>query len=283
MITENDLDKLRTLQDILSDKIKLEHEIQDIPKQMGALEEAYNRTRKEFIEKNQEFEKIRVAEEASRVLLNEAEAAREKAERMISEINTQREYEALDKERHTAEEKEQQYRKEVQQKEKAMIELDDQIKSRASLIEQQEIDLAEKRAGIEAEITEKKKDFDSLLIKEKSITDDLDSEVVFKFERIIRNKSGLGIVAIKGNVCMGCHMILPAQFSNNVRLYEEFIFCPYCSRILFFEESPESEEIFYENNDENDETGGLYDLEDEDEEYEEDDKDDDKLNSKFED
>jgi hypothetical protein len=31
MITENDLDKLRTLQDILSEKSKLEHEIQDIP------------------------------------------------------------------------------------------------------------------------------------------------------------------------------------------------------------------------------------------------------------
>ena len=276
MITENDLDKLRNLQEILSDKIKLEHEIQDIPKQMGALEEAYNRTRKEFIEKNQEYEKIRAAEETARALLNEAEAAREKSERMISEINTQREYEALDKERHAAEEKEQQYRKEVQQKERAMLELDEQIKQRASLIEQQEIDLAEKKAGIEAEITEKEKQFDSLEKKERNITDNLDSEVVFKFDRIIRNKAGLGIVAIKGNVCMGCHMILPAQFSNNVRLYEEFVFCPYCSRILFFEESPEDEEIFYESEDESEETGGLYDLEEEDEEYEEDDKEEEK-------
>jgi predicted nucleic acid-binding Zn-ribbon protein len=279
MITENDLDKLRDLQDILSDKIKLEHEIQDIPKQMGALEEAYNRTRKEFIEKNLEYEKIRVAEEGARVLLHEAEAAREKAERMISEINTQREYEALDKERHAAEEKEQQYRKEVQQKEKAMLELDEQIKQRASLIEQQEIDLAEKKAGIEAEISEKQKQYDSLLEKEKIITDDLDSEVFFKFERIIRNKAGLGIVAIKGNVCMGCHMILPAQFSNNVRLYEEFVFCPYCSRILFFEESSESEEIFYENDD----AGSLYDPEEEeDEEYEEDEKEEEKINIDYE-
>jgi predicted nucleic acid-binding Zn-ribbon protein len=250
---------------------------------MGALEEAYNRTRKEFIEKNQEYEKIRVSEESTRVLLGEAEAAREKAERTISEINTQREYEALDKERHAAEEKEQQYRKEVQQKEKAMLELDEQIKQRASLIEQQEIDLAEKKTGIEAEITEKKKQYDSLLEKEKKITDDLDSEVVFKFERIIRNKAGLGIVAIKGNVCMGCHMILPAQFSNNVRLYEEFVFCPYCSRILFFEESPEGEEIFYENDEEGDDTGALFDLEEEDDEYEEDEKEEEKMNSKYED
>jgi predicted nucleic acid-binding Zn-ribbon protein len=128
MITTDDLDKLRELQDILSEKHKLEDEIQEIPKQMGALEEAYNRTRKAFIEKNQEYEKIKTAEENVRVLLTEAEAAQEKAERTISLINTQREYEALDKERVAAREKEQQYRKEVQQKEKAMLELDEQIK-----------------------------------------------------------------------------------------------------------------------------------------------------------
>jgi Zn-ribbon protein, possibly nucleic acid-binding len=268
MVTVNELDKLRDLQDILTEKIHLEHEIQEIPKQLGALEEAYNRTRKLFIEKNVEHEKVKSTEEDARIILNEAEAAREKAERTISEINTQREYEALDKERHAAEEKEQQYRKEVQQKERQLLELDEQIKQYAALIEQQEKDLAEKRAGIEAEVTEKKKQVDVLLKKERKLTDDLDSEVVFKFERIIRNKMGLGIVAIKGNVCMGCHMILPAQFSNNVRLGEEFVFCPYCSRILYYEESSEGEELFFDTED----SGALYDPEEiEEEEFEEED------------
>ncbi|MDR2719156.1 MAG: C4-type zinc ribbon domain-containing protein [Treponema sp.] len=269
MITANELDKLRTLQDILTEKIRLEHEVQEIPKQLGALEEAYNRTRKLFIEKNVEHEKIKSAEEDARVILRDAEAAREKAERTISEINTQREYEALDKERHAAEEKEQQYRKEVQQKERHLLELDEQIKQYAALIEQQEKELAEKRAGIEAEVAAKKKQLDALLKKEKNLTDNLDSEVVFKFERIIRNKMGLGIVAIKGNVCMGCHMILPAQFSNNVRLGQEFVFCPYCSRILYYEESSEGEELFFDTED----SGVLYDPEEmEEEEFEEEDE-----------
>jgi predicted nucleic acid-binding Zn-ribbon protein len=279
MITENELDKLRNLQDILSEKIQLEHEIQETPKQLSALEEAHNRTRKAFIDKNLEYEKIKVAEEEARTILNEAEAAREKAERTISEINTQREYEALDKERHAAEEKEQLYRKEVQQKEKTLLELDEQIKQYAALIEQQENELTEKRAGIETEVNEKKSQLDTLLKKEKKLTDDLDSEVVFKFERIIRNKMGLGIVAIKGNVCMGCHMILPAQFSNNVRLGEEFVFCPYCSRILYYEESPEGEEIFFDTDD----SGALYDPDEaEDEELEEDDKEEERVNIDYE-
>jgi predicted nucleic acid-binding Zn-ribbon protein len=274
MVTENDLDKLRNLQDILSEKIQLEHDIQETPKQLGALEEAHNRTRKSFIEKNLEYEKIKIAEEETRILLNEAEAAREKAERTISEINTQREYEALDKERVAAEEKEQLYRKDVQQKEKMLLDLDEQIKQYGSLIEQQEKELAEKRAGIEAEVNEKKAQLETLLKDEKNLTDDLDSEVVFKFERIIRNKAGLGIVAIKGNVCMGCHMILPAQFSNNVRLGNDFVFCPYCSRILFYEESADGQELFFDTED----SGALYDPDEEDEEFEEEDKEEEKVN-----
>jgi len=280
MATEKDFNKLRMLQDILSQKIKLEHEIQEIPKQLGNLEEAHNRTRKAFIDKNLEYEKVKSAEEEARSNLREAEAAREKAERTISEINTQREYEALDKERNSAEKNEQQFGKEVQIKEKSLLELDEQIKQHAALIEQQEKELAEKREGIDAEIAVKKKQADSLLKKEKALANDLDPEVVFKFERILRNKMGLGIVAIKGNVCQGCHMILPAQFSNNVRLGEEFIFCPYCSRILYYEESAEGEDVFFDSDD-----AGSLDEPDEvdEEEFEEDEKDEEKTNIDFED
>jgi predicted nucleic acid-binding Zn-ribbon protein len=279
MVTENDLDKLRTLQDILSEKIKLEHEIQEIPKILGTQEELLTRLKRTFIEKNQEYEKVKVAEEELRNLLNEAEAAREKAERTISEINTQREYEALDKERHTAEEKESQYGKELQQKEKLLMELDNQIQQNTALIEQQEKELAERRAGIDAEIAEKKQQAEGLLKKEKKLTEDIDSEVVFKFERIIRNKMGLGIVAIKGNVCMGCHMILPAQFANNVRLGEEFVFCPYCSRILYYEESTEGEEVFFDTDD----SGALSDLDEtEEEELDEEEEEDEKVNIDYE-
>jgi len=180
MVTENELNKLRVLQDILSRKIRLEQTILEIPKQLVNLEEAYNRTRKSFIDKNLEYEKIKSAEEEARALLKDAEAAREKAEKTISEINTQREYEALDKERHTAEEREQQYGREVQQKEKALLELSGQIKSHAELIEQQEKELSERRSVIEAEKAEKNAQIEALQKEERELTDDLDKEVVFK-------------------------------------------------------------------------------------------------------
>ncbi|MDR0690085.1 MAG: C4-type zinc ribbon domain-containing protein [Spirochaetaceae bacterium] len=275
MAMEDVFDKLRTLQDILSEKIVLEQDIQEIPKLLITQEELLSRLKKSFIEKNQDYEKAKVAEIEYRNLLMEAESARERAEKNMDSINTQREYEALDKEIRDSSEREQQYRKDLQREERLLVDLDEQMKQNASLIEQQEQELADRKAGIEAEVADKTALVEKLLEREREITPGLDPEVLFKFERIIRNKMGRGIVAIKGGVCMGCHMILPAQFANTVRLGEEIVFCPYCSRILFYEESEQGEEEFFDTED----AGSLSDLDDMDEdEYDEEEDEDEKVN-----
>jgi predicted nucleic acid-binding Zn-ribbon protein len=262
-------ENLRALQDILSQKITLEHDIQETPKILNAQEELLARLKKTFIETNQEYERARLAEAEYRSLLMEAEHSREHAEKNMDSINTQREYEALDKEIRDASDKEQQYRKELQNQERNLLDLDEQMRHTAALIQQQEAELAERRASIEAEIAEKKALVEQLVEEEQAVTPDIDAEILFKFERIIRNKMGRGIVAIKGGVCMGCHMILPAQFANTVRQGEEIVFCPYCSRILFYEESEQGEEDFFALED----AGSLADLDDmEDDDYEEEDE-----------
>ena len=275
MAIDDVFEKLRTLQDILSEKIVLEQTILEIPKLLTTQEELLARLKKTFIEKNQDYDKARNAEAEYRNLLFEAETNREKAEKNMDSINTQREYEALDKEIRDAAEKEQQFRKELQREERIISELDEQMKQSSALIEQQEAELAERRKGVEAEIKAKKAQAEALTEKEKKLTPNLDPEVLFKFERIIRNKMGRGIVAIKGGVCMGCHMILPAQFANDVRIGKEIVFCPYCSRILFYEEAEQGEEEYFDSED----LGSLSDLDDIDEEdYDEEEEEDEKVN-----
>jgi predicted nucleic acid-binding Zn-ribbon protein len=275
MAMEEVFEKLRKLQDILSQKISLEQDIQEIPKLLTTQEELLSRLKKSYIEKNQEYEKAKTAEGEYRNLLAEAESSREKSEKNMDSINTQREYEALDKEIKDASEREQQYRKDLQREERLIADLDEQMKQNADLIEQQEQELAERRAGIEAEIVEKNLHIDELVKDERELDKDLDAEVLFKFERIIRNKMGRGIVAIRSGVCTGCHMILPVQFANVVRQGEEIVFCPYCSRILFYEESDQGEEEFFDNED----SGSLSDLEDmEDDDYDDEEEEEEKVN-----
>jgi len=279
MAMKDDFEKLRTLQEILSAKIELEREVEEIPKSLVTQEELIDRLQKTFIEKNQDYEKCRAAEVEYRNLLQEAESSREKSEKHMDAVNTQREYEALDKEIRDAAEREQQYRKELQREERFLADLDEEIKKSTALIEQQKKELEERRKSIEAEVSAKKAQIRKLEEDEQSITPGLDPEILFKFERIIRNKMGRGIVAIKGGVCMGCHMVLPVQFANNVHQGEETVFCPYCSRILFYEESEQDGENYFDIED----AGSLSDLEDMDEEeYDEEEEEEESTGMEFE-
>jgi len=261
---EKVFDTLKSLQDILSEKIELEQKIQEIPKLLVTQEELLARMKKSFIEKNQEYEKAKTAEAEYRNSLADAEAKREKAEKNMESISTQREYEALDKEIEDAAGKEQEFRNKLQREVRHLSDLDEEIKRSQALIDQQERELEESRRENEKEASEKNTQLKALVEREASLAAELnDTDVLFKFERIIRNKMGRGIVAIKGGVCMGCHMILPAQFANVVRKGDEIVFCPYCSRILFYEESEQEEEEFFNEED----SGSLSDLDDMDDDY----------------
>jgi predicted nucleic acid-binding Zn-ribbon protein len=267
---EATFEKLRELQGILSEKIELEKEIESVPKMFTAQNELIVRLKKSFIEKNQDYETAKMAETEFREMLIQAETAREEAEKKMDSISTQREYEALDREIREAAEREAQYRKDLQQEERRISGLDEEMKQSEKFIEQQEAELNERRAQTEAEMSDKKKRVEELHAHEESLTEDMDKELLFKFDRIIRNKKGRGIVSVRGGVCTGCHMILPAQFANDVHEGKDVVFCPYCSRILYHEDLSEDEVVLFDT----ESVGSLADLDDLDDEKDDDDDED---------
>ncbi len=264
IMMEEVFQKLRSLQDVLSRKIETEHELEEIPRGLATQEELLSRLNKTYQERHAEFEASTTRIRDLKTRLFEAETSREHAEKQMDGISTQREYEALDKEIRDASEKEQTVRKDLQREEKNIQELEETVRRDEQMIKQIESDVAEKRAFIESKSSEKRKDLEKLAKEEEGIIPGLDSETIFKFERIIRSKQGLGIVPVRSGVCSGCHMILPAQFVNEVREGNRIIFCPYCSRILFYQETEDGDESYLVDI----ESGGLADLDDFDDEEE---------------
>jgi predicted nucleic acid-binding Zn-ribbon protein len=256
-------EKLKELQDILSKKYEIERDINEIPKAMVTKTEMLNRLKKTYIEKNDKVEGTKKRIAGLRVKLAEAESLREQFEKQMDEIKTQREYEVLDKEIKDATEREQECRKDIIKSEKDLEEFKYMLERDESLIKQQEEELAAEEEKNRNESESKLQLLKDLEKQEKSTTPEMDEEILFKFERIIKSKSGIGIVPVKNAVCSGCHMILPAQFVNEVRKGEEIHFCPYCSRILFFEEL-ESDEKYDLTFLSDDDAEGLTDLEDDD-------------------
>ena len=260
MVTVEVFDKLRELQEILARKNQLDTEIAEAPQLLVKQEELLARYKTNYIKKNTDDEAIRQTIGALKAELFEAEQRREHAEKGMDGITTQREYDALDREIQDSTKKETELRKEILKNEAIHKRLDEEIKTEEGLIKQQEQDLDERKALIEKEIAEKKDELAALAEGERRLTPDLDSDTLFKFDRIIKNKQGIGIVPVQGNICMGCHMILSAQFAIEVREGKNIMYCPYCSRILYYQESEQdsAEDMIFDDMD----MGSLADLDD---------------------
>ena len=267
MVTTEIFDRLKSLQVILGRKYELESKIDEAPKQLGSQDELLARMKKEYIEKNKEYEAVKERVGQLKIELDEAVKLREDGEKNMDNITTHREYEALDKQISEASAKEADVRKELQKEEKSYAELNDILKTNEAIINSTEESLNESKKALDSQLSSYKSEIAELKSQEEKIVPGLDQEILFKFQRIIQRNSE-GIVAVKNGVCTGCHMILPGQFANEVREGENILFCPYCSRILFYEASTEGDQITYYND-----TGSLADSDDELEDEFEDDED----------
>lgn len=252
-------DRLSTLQDVLGQKYRLEREIETLPKQLDSQDELLARLRKEYIEKNKSYEELRAEVGRHKEELAAAESARESGEKNMDNISSHREYEALDKQISEARDREAAIRKSLLSEEKRLSELNESLKADESMISAQESDLGAARDALNEKINGFRDEVSRLGARESEITDGLNQELVYKFQRIIQ-RNAEGIVAVRNGVCTGCQMILPGQFANEVRDGEKILFCPYCSRILFYQEVNEDEAEDYSSLEE---TGSLADFEDE--------------------
>ena len=228
------LQKLRALQKVLFQRFSTEAEISELPRALSNKTEVLNRLKQTYVDRNDLYTRTRehIAELRQRAI--DAERERERYEGQMDAIRTQREYEALDKEINDANLREAEVRRELQREESRLDEMTVALEQEEQRIAKQDQEVAEEQQRIDTEIAERKMILEELVAEEASITPGLDEELLFKFERIIRNKEGLGIVALRAGVCTGCQMILPPFFANRVRMGEEIMFCPNCSRIVFY-------------------------------------------------
>ncbi len=249
------IERLQELQDILAEKYDLEAKVNELPKTLDSGNESLDRFKKEYIDINSNYEEEKSKIATLRNDLQDAITKLSNAEKgMESDGLSNHEIDNLKRQITEAKDRENSIRQDVLREEKKLAELDEKLKTYEALISSTESDVNSSRENLSKDIEKNKKQIAELAAKEASLSEGIDPEIVFKFQRIIqRNRKG--IVAVRGNVCDGCHMILPAQFANEVHDGNEILFCPYCSRILFYEESDTNVNTFYST-----EEGDLSDL-----------------------
>jgi hypothetical protein len=103
------------------------------------------------------------------------------------------------------------------------------------LKDEEKVFIQQKKA-IESRIEEIGSRLSQLDAQRKQIIPDIDPKMLQEYEKILHSRDGLAIVTVKDNSCGGCHMLVPPQVINLIKMYERIITCEVCNRILYIKE-----------------------------------------------
>ena len=239
-MSENEkLECLKSLQDVLQKKFELESKVENLPANLRAEEAKLKDANSAYLKLTEKYNEVNEEVKSLSFRYEDAFTTRTGYEKQMEFINTQREYEALTKQLDEAKLLEQTLLKSRNQKRSELDKLNAELDAQEKICEEQKSIVDAEREKISSVLDSIYAEIDELNnkcleIKGNAISDELYS----KFTNISKKKGGVGIVPVHGQVCTGCDMVLPMQFVIDLRLKQEkndFDYCPYCSRILWFE------------------------------------------------
>lgn len=246
-------DKLLAYQTILTEKFKYLEKRDELPKILSSKIEVLNRLKKSYLSKYNQFKKLEENIFSHQKLMGELNLQQKKLEERTKIVKGQREYEAVFKEIDGTKQKEDEYRFQLLQDQRVIDDLKHALEKDEMSIKQQEEEIGKEQERISSDLNKINGELDALLKEEENLVSDVDENLKYKFEKIVKNKDGVGIVSITRGHCNGCYLLLPPEFINQVRKSEDVLFCPNCSRILYYNEG--SDDIFpvdYDNYEESD-------------------------------
>ncbi len=94
----------------------------------------------------------------------------------------------------------------------------------------------QQKKAVELRVQEIADRLNQLDAQRKQVSPGIDPKMLQEYERILHSRGGLAIVTVKDNSCGGCHMLVPPQVINLIKMYEKVITCEVCNRILYIQE-----------------------------------------------
>ncbi len=232
---EKIFDNLIKVQDIFKDIKYLHEEIDALPKEYNSIKKRYEKSlgqiekiQAQIAEIDKGIDNLELSIEVSEKKIKEYEEAETEDYKMAEMINNDL-YEVIGKNDKN--------KKALEKEKSKKLSLQKKIGSEEGIVNNLKSELEGKKEFIDSNIDEKLKVLKKKEKERDKIYKELPEGIVEKFDRIIRNKEMKGIVPLYDNYCSGCNMVLPHAFVNRVRKQKDIIFCPYCSRILYYEES----------------------------------------------
>jgi predicted nucleic acid-binding Zn-ribbon protein len=233
----------------LKDQLKLLWELQKIDLELKAIKEEKERYPKEIkkLDEKQKIEKERIQKEREKVEslektrrqkeghLNVEHEKIKRAEGRMSEVKTNKEYQALLSEIDAMKGANSRMEEEILQ---VMDEIDE-LKKDLSKREKEMGSTLEKIEGERKKLQEKmaqgEEAWNEGVERRDVLSKQIESRLVKLYHTLKEKRQGVGVVSVKNETCQGCFVNVPPQLFIEVQKNNTLVRCPHCNRILYWE------------------------------------------------
>lgn len=170
------------------------------------------------------------------------EAQTDKMKSRLSELKTNKEYQAhlfeielANKKRGDFEEKILVSMEKIDQLQRTAKEAKEKVKELDGAFAQEKRLLDEQDHTLAAELTE-------LEARYRKAATRVDQALLERYNQIKATRKDQALAAVRAGICAGCRLQIPPQLIAQVKRSEDLHVCPYCRRMLYWEGEPGSEE-----------------------------------------
>lgn len=236
-ITRAQINTLIELQNIDLETTRIRSFLENIPPIITRLEAQLNEFEQTIIEKGAIISDLKKEYRSmeSDVQMNQ-DRIRKNNERLVS-VKTNKEYHAILKENEELSRKNSGVEDEMLKKLDFLEEEEKTILESRSELEEMKRQTIEKKESLNKEEEEEKKKLDSLLLSREEIASKVDPKIMKRFNLSKGQTNGNGVAAVISSVCQGCNMNIPPQMYNELQRCNSLELCPWCHRIIYWQES----------------------------------------------
>ncbi|MDC4224063.1 MAG: C4-type zinc ribbon domain-containing protein [Candidatus Manganitrophus sp.] len=108
-----------------------------------------------------------------------------------------------------------------------------EVAAQEKIVSEEEKKFRAEKEAMESAFKSQSESMKGLEQKRITLSEKVEKKLMSEYKRLAATKRGLAVVALKGNICTGCHFSLPPQLVAEVRKGEKVLDCTYCHRILY--------------------------------------------------
>jgi len=235
---ENQLELLKRLQKIDSTIKEIENIKHNSPIKIKQLEKELEQKRQGLEKEKAVLEEIQKERRKKEQQLGIEMERLRKSQDKLDSVKTNKEYQAVLKEIDDIKRTSSDLETEILIFMEKADEVNKEIKEKENKYQEWVQEFENQKKSIQTEIEKCEEELKNQQKFRQETIKNIHPDLIKRYEMLLKRRQGVAVVPIRDGLCQGCNMNIPPQKFLEIRKNNNAIMsCPFCNRILYFEES----------------------------------------------